>query len=86
MMRNFKGTAGLLGLALLGLAADVVAQVDYGNRLGRRVGGRNTYSASGVSIEIGSLDPTVQRWYMPQELFSEYGRRQWEQTNYSQDS
>jgi len=86
MMRISNCTAALVAVALLVLVADISAQVDYGNRLGRRVGGRNTYSAAGVSIEIGSLDPTVQRWYLPQELFSEYGRRQWEQTNYAQDS
>ena len=32
---------------------------------------------------MGALDPTVMRWYMPQELFDEYGRRQWRYTNYA---
>ncbi|MEE3258312.1 MAG: hypothetical protein VX293_03795 [Candidatus Latescibacterota bacterium] len=86
MTYAFYRTAIFAGLALLLGATDAIAQVDYGNRLGRRVGERNTYSASGLAIEIGSLDPTVQRWYLPQELFTEYGRRQWEYTNYAKES
>ena len=34
---------------------------------------------------IDALDPTIQRWYLPQELFTEYGRRQWQYTNYARD-
>ena len=30
-----------------------------------------------------TLDPTIKRWYLPQELFREYGRRQWSYTNYA---
>ncbi|MSR83393.1 MAG: hypothetical protein EXS58_10795 [Candidatus Latescibacteria bacterium] len=61
------------------------AQPDYGNRLGRHVADRSLYSAVGTAIQIRSLDPTVQRWYLPQELFQEYGRRQWRYTNYAKE-
>ncbi len=64
---------------------DVEAEIDYGNRLGRRVDDRTVFSAAGTSVLIGALDPTVQRWYLPQALFTEYGRRQWQYTNYAKD-
>ena len=31
---------------------------------------------------FGALDPTVRRWYVPQELYHEYQWRQWEYSNY----
>jgi len=71
-----------IALALL-LATAAGAQTDYGNRLGQRQGDRTVYSAAGTHIQIGALDPAVQRWYLPQELFREYGRRQWEYLNYA---
>lgn len=73
-----------LALALL-WGGGLEAQTDYGNRLGRRVGDRSLYSAVGTAVQIRSLDPTVQRWYLPQELFQEYGRKQWRYTNYARE-
>jgi hypothetical protein len=32
---------------------------------------------------FGALDPTVRRWYVPQELMAEYQWRQWEYSNYA---
>ena len=61
------------------------AQTTYGNRLGSLAGERRVYLASGPTIDLTALDPTVQRWYLPQELFSEYGRQQWEYTNYARE-
>ncbi len=72
-------------MLILGLAGTAAAQVDYGNRLGRRVGGRTVFAAAGPSMQIDALDPTIQRWYLPQELFQEYGRRQWSYTNYARE-
>ena len=66
-------------------ALEVGAQIDYGNRLGRRVDERRVFSAAGRSVLIDALDPTIQRWYLPQELFTEYGRRQWQYTNYARE-
>ncbi|MFT5376639.1 MAG: hypothetical protein ACI906_003477 [Candidatus Latescibacterota bacterium] len=84
-MHKAKGLllAGVLLAALCVL--DAGAQMDYGNRLGRRVDDRHVFSAAGTSVLIEALDPTIQRWYLPQELFTEYGRRQWEYTNYAKD-
>ena len=73
-------------LGVVGLCAlEVGAQIDYGNRLGRRADERRVFSAAGRSVLIDALDPTIQRWYLPQELFTEYGRRQWQYTNYARE-
>ena len=66
-------------------SSHVYGQTDYGNRLGTRGHFGQVYSAAGTSVLIETLDPTVQRWYLPQELFTEYGRRQWQYTNYAKD-
>jgi hypothetical protein len=31
------------------------------------------------------LDPTVRRWYIPQELYKEFGWKQWEYSNYARE-
>ena len=78
----------VIAAVVLALALGAVAEaqrMDYGNRLGRRVGEEVSYSSVGAAVDMDVLDPTVMRWYMPQELFSEYGRRQWNYTNYARE-
>ena len=78
----------VIAAVVLALALGAVAEaqrMDYGNRLGRRVGEQVSYSSVGAAVDMDVLDPTVMRWYMPQELFSEYGRRQWNYTNYARE-
>ena len=58
---------------------------DYGNRLGVRAGGQQLLRATGPAIGMTAMDPTVRRWYLPQELFSEYGRQQGGYTNYARE-
>ena len=36
-------------------------------------------------MALNALDPAVRRWYVPQELYSEYHWRQWEYTNYARN-
>ena len=55
------------------LALQAGAQTDYGYRLGRQERGEVRFNAQGPSVLMGAFDPTVMRWYMPQELFDEYG-------------
>ena len=83
MRARYITLAALVGLGLWGVAA---AQVDYGGRLGDRVGDRVIYYVPGVITYIEALDPTVQRWYMPAPLFGEFGRNQWEYTNYARQA
>ena len=80
-----------LGAALalcLALPAAAGAQTDYGNRLGQRQGGADglaEYAAANPNVMMGALDPAIKRWYLPQELYGEYGRRQWRYTNYARE-
>ena len=70
-------------LVVCGLASLSPAREDYGFRLGTPGEGGFVYRPTGVPIYSNTLDPTVHRWYMPQIFFQEYGRRQWEWTNYA---
>ena len=74
----------LLTGALL-CAASAAAQVDYGTRLGEQLGDEGRYRAQGPSVLLGAVDPAMRRWYVPQELYHEYGWRQWQYTNYARD-
>jgi hypothetical protein len=58
---------------------------DYGNRLGVQRGGAVSFEPQGPGVLFGALDPAVKKWYVPQELFTDYGWRQWEYSNYAQD-
>ena len=79
------GKLHLTVLLIVGLVAVAAAQTDYGQRLGQRQGGQVRFAATGQSVLMESVDPTVKRWYLPQELFGEYGRRQWQYTNYARE-
>ena len=63
-----------------------LAQTDYGSRLGVRSGSETSYAPQGPGVMLGSLDPAVRRWYVPQELYKEYEWRQWQYTNYARNS
>ena len=72
-------------LALLAIAGTSVGAQDYGNRLGQGHGEDVQYPTRGPSILSYALDPRVQKWYLPQELYSEYRLNQWSYTNYARD-
>ena len=55
----------------------------YGARLGERRGGAITFEPRGSGVLFSALDPTVKRWYVPQELFQEYRWKNWEYSNYA---
>ena len=42
-----------------------------------------SFEPKGPGVVFGALDPTVKRWYVPQELYNEYRWRQWEYSNYA---
>ena len=56
---------------------------DYGLRLGYRVEEEVSYAPQGIGIRFDALDPSLRKWYIPQELFPEYQWRQWTTTNYA---
>ena len=81
MRAKFSALYLLLGV----LAETAEAQMDYGMRLGLRQGAETSFRPQGPGVMLDALDPAVRRWYVPQELYNEYGWRQWEYTNYARD-
>ena len=74
----------LLGALLL--LQDGWAQ-QYGTRLGTvKRGGKVSFEPSGSGVLFNALDPVVRKWYVPQELYAEYGWRQWEYSNYARSN
>jgi len=72
-----------LALCLSALAVSSTSAQDYGARLGMQRGGEVSFEPQGVGVLFGALDPAMRRWYVPQELFSEYRWKQWEYSNYA---
>jgi hypothetical protein len=59
---------------------------NYGTRLGTvKHGGLVTFEPQGPGVLFGALDPAMKRWFMPQELYNEYGWKQWEYSNYARE-
>ena len=82
-MMNAAMMRAAVAAAVLG-AAGVAAQEDYGSRLGRREEGRTVYYSSGTPLRMEAVSPSLRKWYLPQELSSQY-YRQWEYTNYASE-
>jgi len=60
---------------------------DYGARLGTtQRGGKVSFEPTGPGVLFDALDPVVRKWYVPQELYAEYGWRQWEYNNYAREA
>ncbi|HIG18517.1 MAG TPA: hypothetical protein EYQ31_15235, partial [Candidatus Handelsmanbacteria bacterium] len=63
---------------LLAATVSVGLSQDYGARLGTvQRGGKVTFEPKGPGVLFDALDPVVRKWYVPQELYAEYGWRQW---------
>ncbi|HIG53943.1 MAG TPA: hypothetical protein EYQ18_08160 [Candidatus Handelsmanbacteria bacterium] len=74
---------------VVGILFGVVAahgQEDYRNRLGVQRGGAVSFEPTGPGVVFGALDPAIKKWYVPQELYTDYGWRQWEYSNYARDT
>ena len=66
----------ILGLVLM-MGVSVWGQTDVQH------GGAVSFEPTGPGVLFGALDPAVKKWYVPQELFMDYGWRQWEYSNYA---
>ena len=78
--------SGYAVLLILTLAThSVLAQQDYGSRLGIRKGDGFSFEPQGPGVLLSTLDPALRKWYVTQELYNEYKWRQWEYTNYARD-
>lgn len=76
-------SSGCLLLLLAGAGTEIQADDDH--LFGRRVGDQVIYPAQGVKVKMEALDPTLMRWYLPQELYQETGRQQSAYTNYARE-
>ncbi len=76
---------GLIALAAAMLTVTAAAPQEYGSRLGTQRGGAVSFEPKGPGVLFGALDPSVKKWYIPQELFTDYGWRQWQYSNYAKD-
>ena len=64
-----------------------VAQDTASTRIqGVHRGGELTFEPSGPGVMFGALDPAIKKWYVPQELYTEYQWKQWEYTNYARNN
>jgi hypothetical protein len=78
---------GLHAALLLAATVSVGLSQDYGARLGTvQRGGKVTFEPKGPGVLFDALDPVVRKWYVPQELYAEYGWRQWQYGNYARDN
>jgi hypothetical protein len=60
---------------------------EYGARLGTvQRGGQVSYEPRGPGVFFDALDPVVRKWYVPQELYSEYRWKPWEYANYARQN
>ena len=66
--------------SLFVFVSGVIAQ-ESGSRLGIvKRGGKVSFEPTGPGVIFGALDPVVRKWYVPQELYAEYG---WDARSYS---
>ncbi|NKB67597.1 MAG: hypothetical protein GKR89_11080 [Candidatus Latescibacteria bacterium] len=66
------------------LALGPLLAQEYGARLGTvQRGGRVSFEPTGPGVLLDALDPAVHKWYVPQELYAEYGWRQRQYSNYA---
>ena len=86
-MRNTRVKLGWLFcfvLAALCLTTRADAQ-SQDRRFGTQRGAQLTYEPRGPGILFDALDPALKKWYVPQELYADYGFRQWEYSNYARE-
>jgi len=83
LMNLLKTLLKLFLLLLVLWSIDAPAQ-EYGARLGTvKRGGKVSFEPTGPGVLFGALDPVVRKWYVPQELYSEYGWNPREYSNYA---
>jgi hypothetical protein len=74
-------------LFFLGLLHATAGAQEHSARLGDiKRGGRVSFEPTGPGVLFDALDPVVRKWYVPQELYAEYGWRQREYSNYARDN
>ena len=83
---GYRGLTGvLMALCVVVVFSTSAAPQDYNNRLGQKRGGQVTFEPVGPGVFFDALDPTVKRWYVPQELYSDYRFQPREYSNYARE-
>ena len=73
-------------MVVMVLSPLVLVAQDYGARLGTvKRGGKVSFEPRGPGVLFDALDPAVRKWYIPQELYSEYQWKQGEFSNYARN-
>ena len=80
-MRNWLAVLLVLGGLVMAGAQEHSARVGDIKR-----GGRVSFEPTGPGVLFDALDPVVRKWYVPQELYAEYGWRQREYSNYARSN
>ena len=73
----------LLAAAIVLAALNPASGASGRSRLDVQRGGRPSFEPIGSGLMFGALDPVVQRWYVPQELYNEYRWQHRDYSNYS---
>ena len=76
--------AWLVLFALVVPATGAVSQAPD-RRFGTQRGAQLTFEPRGPGVLFDALDPALKKWYVPQELYVDYGFRQWEYSNYARN-
>lgn len=63
-----------LGVFVLGCASTGWARVR-----------QTAFDPTGPQVLMGAIEPSVRKWYIPQELYAEFGWQQWQYSNYARD-
>ena len=75
----------IVAIACLAIPGYEAAAQSYDDRLGQRRGGPVSFEPIGPGVFFDALDPTVKRWYVPQELYTDYRFLTWDYSNYARD-
>ncbi len=85
--RSWPHLFTLVVLAALAALAPALDAQTYGSRLGTiKRGGKVSFEPTGPGVLFDALDPTVRKWYIPQELYADYGWKQWQYSNYARET
>jgi hypothetical protein len=74
----------LLAFSAIVQATGVAGQ-GQDRRFGTQRGDVLSFEPRGPGVQFDALDPALKKWYVPQELFVDYGFRQWEYSNYARE-
>ena len=84
-MGRTRGILAWLVLLALVWPATAATGQSLDRRFGTQRGAQLTFEPRGPGVLFDALDPALKKWYVPQELYVDYGFRQWEYSNYARD-